>query len=85
MDQHSAVLKKGTFNQVGPRRPGGADPGAPAPVAGEAVVRIVQDRPEGVVIEVICPCGRTLQVECNYDQTPEPAPEPGGSGGSGVE
>lgn len=31
-------------------------------------VRIVQNHPEYVVIEVTCPCGTTTQIRCDYVQ-----------------
>jgi UDP-N-acetylmuramyl pentapeptide synthase len=39
---------------------------APSTAAG---ARIVQSRPEYVVIEVTCSCGKTTQIRCDYAQT----------------
>ncbi len=43
---------------------GAASPSSPT----ASGVRIVQNHPEYVVIEVTCPCGRTTQIRCDYAQ-----------------
>jgi len=89
MAQHSALLKKGTFRQIGSRRMEGAAAGAaPAAAPGTVVepsVRIVQERPDGVVLEVTCPCGRTTLIQCDYVAAPPAAPQPPGPAGPGDE
>jgi len=85
MAQHSAVLKKGSYRPGGARRLGSKPPPppnattAPTAEAGEPDVRIVQERPDGVVLEVRCSCGRTTLVQCDYAPAP-PAPAPAGDG-----
>ncbi|HET6427496.1 MAG TPA: hypothetical protein VFJ30_03730 [Phycisphaerae bacterium] len=88
MAQHSALLKKGTFTLAGSRRLDGAA-AAPAPgtpgSAAQPKARIVQEHPDGVVIEVTCSCGRTTHVQCDYVPAPAAAPQPSGPTGPEAE
>ncbi|MHC4636364.1 MAG: hypothetical protein ACYTBP_02085 [Planctomycetota bacterium] len=34
---------------------------------GEPRVTIVQNHPEFAIVEVICPCGKTTHIKCQYD------------------
>jgi len=38
-----------------------------------ATVRLVQDHPEYAIIEIVCPCGRSTQVRCDYAAANPPA------------
>ncbi len=70
MAQESRILKKGAFKLAGSRRLGSDIP------AGTVTpdVRIVADRPEGVLLEVTCACGRKARIQCDYAPAPTPAP-----------
>jgi len=34
--------------------------------SGNSTVRLIQNQPEYAIIEIICPCGRSTQVRCDY-------------------
>jgi hypothetical protein len=61
------VLKKPQVRMAG-RRPVGpaAAPAGPAPAAAPARARILAHDDRGALIEVTCPCGRSVQVHCLY-------------------
>jgi hypothetical protein len=62
------ILKKDRVRPGGTRRLGG-QAGTPAGAAagGAARARIVEQTGDGAVVEIICPCGRRIRVQCLYD------------------
>lgn len=72
------VIKKHRVRQVPPEPAAGASPagGGPAP-AGGSQVRLVHREADHAVLEVCCPCGNVIRVQCRWE-TP-PAGEPSAS------
>ena len=64
----SGVLKGSQVRLAGRQRIGDS-----APQAAEA--RIVEQAPGRAVIEVLCPCGNTIHLECTCGPEPAPAGE----------
>lgn|GEM_PF-5523666 len=60
----SGVIKKRDVREGSPYVLGGGGLGAAGSAAPSA--RIVAQNDTGVVIEVTCACGQTVQVQCNY-------------------
>jgi hypothetical protein len=66
MQRRGGVIKK-QFVRQGPPRPLQS---ADAPQSSEAAVRLVSQTATHAVLEVCCPCGQRIQIECEYADEP---------------
>ena len=74
MDQRTCgVLKGRNVRLAGSARVGLAGgPGGLAAAAGNSRLsaRIIEQRPGQAVVEIVCDCGQTIQLQCTYDAAP---------------
>ncbi len=63
MDEHPVAVGGPPAPRAPARSPAPPEPNAPA----LAEARIVEQTPDGAVVEVRCPCGQTLRLLCLFD------------------
>lgn len=71
MPRATGVIKSGQVragDSLAAPLPGQAARGVASALAagGLARARIVEQRPDGVIVEVTCTCGRTVLLQCDY-------------------
>ena len=60
------VLKKDMVRMASPR--GGA-----APAGGQPTAQLLEQDASHAVIQVTCPCGSTIRINCDYEARPDQA------------
>ena len=67
MTRRSQTVIKRQQVRAGPPYPLGGGAGGSGPRRRPAQARVVQESPQGVVLEVVCPCGERILLECGLD------------------